>query len=134
MTPDFEDKYMGVLQNIECSLLSSTKNNPKLCDHDMLRVVEYAIACYKSRERERFLAERKIDDTYQELFKKVAAICDWRLGLRSLSPGKADLYCDPISPEELILCLKRIKKSIMFWTKQAGRMGYITFASAHVPI
>jgi hypothetical protein len=131
MTTDLEDKYIDVLQNIEWSLLSSAKNNPKLCDYDILRVVEYAIACYKSRERERFLAERKIDGTYQELFEKVAAMCDWRLGLRSLSPVK-DLYCDPISPEELILCLKRIEKSIKFWTKQAGRMGYITFVSAHV--
>ncbi|HSX38217.1 MAG TPA: hypothetical protein VLE95_05240 [Chlamydiales bacterium] len=133
MTTDFEDKYLDVLQNIEWGLLSCTKNNATLCDHDILRVVEHAIAYYKSQERECFLAERKLADTHQEIFEKVTVMCDWRLGLRSLSPSK-NLYCDPISPEELILCLKRIEKSIKFWTKQGGRRGYITFVSSHVPV
>jgi hypothetical protein len=132
MTTGFEDKYLDVLQNIEWGLLSKTKDNPQLCDYDMLRVVEYAIAYYKSQQRERLPAERP-GETRQEIFERVVAICDWRLGLQSLSPDK-DQYCDPITIEELILCLKRIEKSIKFWTKQAGRKGYINFVSSRVLI
>ncbi len=129
MTTEFEDKYLDVLQNIEWSLLSSTKDNPKLCDHDMLRIVEHALAYYKSPQRDSFCVERKLADMQQEIFERVVATCDWRLGLQSLSPDK-DLYCDPISVEELLLCLKRIEKSIKFWTKQGGRKGYITFVAS----
>ncbi len=32
-----------------------------------------------------------------------------------------------ITVEELLLCLKRIKKSITFWTQQLGRKGYMQF-------
>ena len=38
----------------------------------------------------------------------------------------------PISPEEAVLCLKRIRKSIARWTKVGGRQGYLTFVSQYV--
>lgn len=128
MTTEFEDKYLDVLQNIEWGLLSTTNDNPKLCDHDMLRIVTYVIAYYRSSQRENFLTERKLADTQQEIFERVVAMCEWRLGLRPLLLDK-DPCCSPISIQELILCLKRIEKSIKFWTKLGGRNGYINFAA-----
>jgi hypothetical protein len=30
------------------------------------------------------------------------------------------------------LCLRRISKSIRFWTEQAGRQGYLNFINQHL--
>ena len=126
MPTAFEDKYLDVLQNIEYGLLSMVKDHPQLCDHDMLRVIEQALIYYKSRPRESASAfQHKLAHPQQEIFSRVITMCDWRLGLRPLDH---ELQCTPISEEELLLCLKRIEKSIKFWTKQGGRRGYITFA------
>jgi hypothetical protein len=35
----------------------------------------------------------------------------------------------PITVNELLDCLKRIKKSVQFWTKEGGRQGYLEYIS-----
>jgi len=35
----------------------------------------------------------------------------------------------PITVNELLDCLKRIKKSVQFWTKEGGRQGYLVYIS-----
>ena len=34
---------------------------------------------------------------------------------------------DPITLDELIICLKRLQKSAQTWTRRAGRKGYLDF-------
>jgi hypothetical protein len=51
---DFEDQYLDVLQNVECSLLSEIDEHLDLCDHDMLRIIENVITQYKSQNRGNF--------------------------------------------------------------------------------
>ncbi|MBI5346887.1 MAG: hypothetical protein HZB76_07090 [Chlamydiae bacterium] len=84
MTTEFEDKYLDVLQNIEYGLLSIVKEHPELCDHDMLRVIEHTLTYYKSRQRES-VAANKLAHPLQEIFERVTLMCDFRLGLISLS-------------------------------------------------
>ncbi len=129
MTTAFEDKYLDVLQNIECGLLSMVEDHPALCDYDMLRVIEHAQAHYKSQQKagsSSQVIECRLAGIQRQIFERVKTMCDWRLGKRPFSPDQ-ELSCSPISLEELLLCLKRIEKSIMFWTKQGGRKGYIAF-------
>ena len=128
MLTEFEDKYLDVLQNIEWALLSLVKDHPELSDHDMLRIIEQALTYYKSQQRESpVIAQSKLTDIRQDIFERIRSMCEWRLG-RLLPPDK-QIACNPITIEELILCLKRIEKSIKFWTKQGGRKGYINFAA-----
>jgi hypothetical protein len=37
-----------------------------------------------------------------------------------------------LTAAELVLCLKRIRKSIDFWTKEGGRQGYLNYVSEYV--
>lgn len=128
MLTEFEDQYLDVLQNIEWALLSLVKDHPDLSDHDMLRIIEQALAYYKSQQRENpVIAQSKLTDIRQDIFERILSMCEWRLG-RLPSPDK-QITCNRITIEELILCLKRIEKSIKFWTKQGGRRGYINFAA-----
>jgi hypothetical protein len=128
MLTEFEDQYLDVLQNIEWALLSLVKERPELSDHDMLCIIEQALTYYKSQQRGNLvIAQSKLTDIRQEIFERILSMCEWRLG-RLPSPNK-EIACNPITIEELLLCLKRIEKSIKFWTKQGGRKGYINFAA-----
>ena len=131
MLTEFEDQYLDVLQNIEWALLSSVKDHPELSDHDMLRIIEQVLTYYKSQQRGNLIiAQSKLPNICQDIFERVLSICDWRLG-KFPSPNK-EIASNPITIEELLLCLKRIEKSIKFWTKQGGRKGYINFATPRV--
>ena len=128
MLTEFEDQYLDVLQNIEWALLSLVKDHPALSDHDMLRIIEQALTYYKSQQRGNpAIAQSKLTDIRQDIFERILSMCEWRLG--RLPPPDKQIACNPITIEELILCLKRIEKSIKFWTKQGGRKGYINFAA-----
>ena len=39
----------------------------------------------------------------------------------------------PLTAAELVLCLKRIRKSINFWNKQGGRQGYLEYVLEYLP-
>ena len=129
MLTEFEDQYLDVLQNVEWALLSLVKDHPELSDHDMLCIIEQALTYYKSQQRENpVIAQSKLTDIRQDIFERILSMCEWRLG--RLPPPDKQIACNPITIEELILCLKRIEKSIKFWTKQGGRKGYINFAAS----
>ena len=38
----------------------------------------------------------------------------------------------PLSLDEVIACLKRIRKSVQKWNRQAGRRGYLQFVAKYV--
>lgn len=127
MLKDFEDQYIDVLQNIEWGLLSLVVDHPDLCDHDLLRIIEYTLTYYKSVQRgTSSITQNTFTGIHREIFEQVLSICDFRL-----KPAKEN-HIDSITTEELLLCLKRIEKSIKFWTKEGGRKGYINFVMPRV--
>jgi len=127
---EFEKKYIDVLFYIETGLLSSVKEDPLLCDHDILRVTECAISHYKSVQRGQEIASNKLTGVHREIFGRLLFMCEWRLGRLSSPPQ--EIPCDPITIEELLQCFKRVEKSIKFWTKQGGRKGYVNFAAPRI--
>ena len=63
-------------------------------------------------------------------------MCEWRLGRgeppvdepsKVPSPGPK-----PITVDEIILCLKRILKSVKRWNKEGGTQGYLNFIVQYV--
>lgn len=126
----FEEQYMGVLQNIEFALLSTSQDFPELCDHNISRVVDAVIEYYKSKARNALPPSPHLSSHEHTMLERVKSICDWRLGLNTA----LDDQLTPVimTTDEILLCLKRIQKSIKFWTKQGGRRGYINFVMPHV--
>ncbi len=39
----------------------------------------------------------------------------------------------PISLEDLVACLRKLRKSVDFWTKQGGRQGYLEYIDKFLP-
>lgn len=124
--------YEDVLQNLEYALLSVNQEHSEICDHDVLRVVQAAITYYKSSKRDTSTHFSQLSTLEQKMFTQVTVMCDWRLGLKN--PGLKQIELELKSIDEIILCLKRIEKSIKFWTKLGGRHGYINFATPRVLI
>jgi hypothetical protein len=145
MSPsDFEEKYMDVLQNIEFGIVSVYRQNAEMTDYDAQKAIETLIREYQAEQSNRSLPVIAIKPLVQETYDSVKAMCEWRLGRTQVEtedkkpffkqPSKkpAEIPIEPKTVEEIILCLKRIRKSIEFWNRKGGRQGYLDFISEFV--
>jgi hypothetical protein len=64
-------------------------------------------------------------------YTRVKAICDWRLGRETLikEKRKQKTQIQPLTVNEIMACLKRIRKSVETWTRESGRQGYLLYIS-----
>lgn len=136
MDENFEEKYQSVLQNMEFALAQVYRADPKMTDYATLYAVESLIKLYNAEQQGRTIATPQFQPHEQEAFDSLKAICEWRLGRQALvseNDEEINLDKDANTPEEIIACLKRIKKSIEFWQKRGGRRGYFEFVSRFLP-
>jgi len=141
---DFEEKYMDVLQNIEFGIVSVYRQHPEMLDWDALKAVETLIREYQAEEASRSVPVVDLKPLSQQVYDSVKTMCEWRLGRSQaqkeekksffkLRSRKSDeLPMEQKTMEEIILCLKRIRKSIERWNKRSGRQGYLDFISEFV--
>lgn len=141
---DFEEKYLDVLQNIEAGIVSVYKRHPETVDWDALKAIETLIREYQAEETHRPVPDVDLKPLPQEVYGAVKAMCEWRLGrsqaqteekksfFKLPSRKSEELPIEPKTTEEIILCLKRIRKSIERWNKRSGRQGYLDFISEFI--
>lgn len=127
-----EEKYLDVLQNIEFMIVGLYKEKPALMDSEVADALDALIRRYKWQNEGRGSPKARLFGRSQELFDRVATVCEWRLGRSEL--GESDdgqLVPNPraLSLEELLLCLQRLRSSVHFWTKERGRQGYLQYVS-----
>jgi hypothetical protein len=61
-------------------------------------------------------------------------MCEWRLGRETTLSFEGDApRFEALDIPTLILCLKRLVKSVQTWNKQGGRQGYLTFMTQFQP-
>jgi len=130
-----EDQYADVLQNIEFSIVTTYKGSPEMSDPDVMRMLETLIDRYAAEKIGRPSQYFSLSDLEQALLENVRRMCEWRLGRGTLtdSPEKAkEIEPDPITIDEIALCLKRILKSVKRWNEDGGRRGYLDFVIQYV--
>lgn len=130
-----EDEYTDVLQNIEFGIVRIYREHPGLSDGDVMRTLEALIDSYVAEKIGREPRKRPYSDLERILYDSVRAMCEWRLGRSSLGDAAPD--GNALSPErktvdEILLCLKRILKSVNKWNKRGGSQGYLQFVSQFV--
>lgn len=127
-----EERYMDVLQNLEAAIASVYRQHPdELMDFDVDFVFSKLVSYYQTQERGRDPQLIQLSGVREELAKRVMAMCEWRLGRKAMGDIET-LALEPIPLSDLILCLKRIRKSIKRWTKEYGRQGYLSFVTQFV--
>lgn len=125
-----EEECTDVLQNIEAAIVAVFDNNPKLVDRDVLAAIDALIKTYTRFKSGRGLQSIGPPGRARTVYQQCFRICEWRLGKQPLNEDDS-LEDDPQPGElplsEMILCLKRIRKSIRFWHAQAGPQGYLKY-------
>ena len=127
-----EEEFEDVLQNIEFAVVSTFREHPQLLDFDVERVYETLIKEYSrpaGATSPTFPTEMRA-----ALYARVKHVCDWRLGRGEIGDTKTRMPApEPITPEEMVACLKRLRRSVNMWTKRGGRQGYLEFVGDFIP-
>jgi hypothetical protein len=130
----FEDEYFDVLQNIEFAIIQVYHRDQSLVDYDVEKAINALIQTYK-RPNQRQAPKLGPNSLAEEVYEAVKVMCDWRLGAEMRrSPGDYNPPPDiePLSVDEIIACLKRIRRSVQNWTKRSVRRGYLEFIDQYI--
>ncbi|HEX6270070.1 MAG TPA: hypothetical protein VFZ43_07545 [Anaerolineales bacterium] len=132
--PSFEDEYLDVLQNIEMAIVSVYRENHSLLDYDVDKVLNLLWTEYRNEKQGRTTPASKLSDNARMVYDRVKEMCEWRLGRKIITAGEEFVRVkpQPISIDEIMDCLKRIRKSVDLWNKQGGRQGYLYFIDHNI--
>jgi hypothetical protein len=126
-----EEEHLDVLQNIEVAIQNTYVQHPELTDYEVDRSLEALAKAYKLEASGR-MPVLPNSPMSRLVYEVVREACEIRLGrapipknLKILGRGRVE----PVSVEVIIKCLRRLCKSIDFWTKKSGRQGYLNYIS-----
>jgi len=132
----FEDKYLDVLQNIEFGIVRVYRERPELTDWDALDAIEALIRHYTAEMQGKPHPPARLSGLPKLVFESVEAMCEWRLGrtqpIAEEDGRPIELEIKPKTVDEIIACLKRIRRSIRLWNRRGGRQGYLNFVSKYI--
>lgn len=121
--------YQDVLQNIESAVAQVWRAHRELTNYAVSRAYEAAIQRYHAEARQLTPKPDNLGGLDKVLYDKVCERCEWRLG-RIPQPELPELK--PIPVEDLVACLRKLNKSVEFWTKKGGRQGYLQYIEQFV--
>ncbi len=127
----FEDQYMDVLQNIEFALAETYRKYEEMTDYDAEKVITTLMKTYQSGDHEREDPPPLLRTEWQKrAYTFVKDMCDMRLSgdMSFEKDGRPVAFeMKPLEIDEIIACLKRVRKSIKMWNKKLGQRGYFHF-------
>ena len=127
-----EDEYLDVLQNLEFAIVNEYRQDRSILDLDARAAANALVRHYEAESESRSATSAPLSDRARRIYEAVRRMCEWRLG-RAPAPDNSPSDLDAtLTVAELVPCLKRIRKSIDFWTKESGRQGYLNFVSKYV--
>ena len=129
----FEDQYLDVLQNIEFAIISVYREQPGFAG--LGRPAGHR-GIARSATVQRLAARPRtpvtLPETEAQLFARVQEFCELRLGRGGLGMAPERLPAQDKTVEEIVACLRRIRKSVERWNKRGGQQGYVTFVSQFI--
>jgi hypothetical protein len=121
-----EEQHPDVMQNLEFVVAGAFHENPEMTDYAALHVYEALVELYSAEKAGRPPRLAPLNDFEKGILADLQEMCEWRLG--RARPFAADQdQIEPLPLETLILCLKRLVKSVNTWTRRSGRQGYLNF-------
>jgi len=119
-TTEPEDKYFDELFELEFSIIEIFRKNPSLIDLEVLIALDASIVNCKNIQKGYPQKSFNSTEIIQSVYKNIDVTCK-----NLISSGT-------ISIDELLWCLKRIKKSLKSWNKRDGRQGYLNFVDKFI--
>lgn len=128
----FEENYLDVLQNIEFGIVSVYREHPDLCDYEVMRALDAVIELYRAEARGHNPKTFHLPEKETRVFQSVQDMCEFRLGRKDLEDGIQATAMEKKMPDEIVACLRKIRKSVDRWNRQGGRQGYLQFVCQYV--
>lgn len=132
----FEEKYNDTLRSMELTLVQQYRLMENLTDWEVKTAVNNLIRHYTAETRRRQPPQLNQDALTQLVFDRLRTTCEGWLGREVLMDeqgGVATLSDNALKGDEVIACLKRIRRSIEMWQKEGGRRGYFEFIDQFLP-
>ncbi|MGF1507512.1 MAG: hypothetical protein GYB64_03205 [Chloroflexi bacterium] len=134
---EFIEKYIDVLQNLEAAIAEIYGEIPRMTDASVDRALNALIRTYTAEMIGKPVTLMRLDPHEQRLYDRLKEVSDWRLGKgEGIKNEQGELVV--ISPsgikttEEIVECLNHVRRSVGFWSRKAGRQGYLKFISKYV--
>ncbi len=122
--------YEDVLERIETAVVGIWRKHPAMTNYAVMRAYDAAIAHYVAIARQQTPKPVNLTGLDATLFEAVRDVCDWRLGLVKYADRP---QLAPVPPEDMVACLRRLRKSVDLWTAENGRQGYMEYIEKYIP-
>jgi hypothetical protein len=132
--PAFEEEYLDVLQNIEMAIVGVYREHNGWLDYDVDKVLNLIWTEYRSEKQGKAVPVPTLNENAQRVYERVKDMCEFRLGRSSTikAQGWFRAKPTPLSIDEVMDCLKRIRRSVALWNKEGGRRGYLYFIDNNI--
>jgi hypothetical protein len=127
-----EEEYLDVLQNIEFAIVSVYRERNDLRDYEVMRALDALIDFYRAEARGHIPKEFHLPEKETLVFQRVQDMCEFRLGRENLGSNVQAISIEKKTADEILACLRKIRKSVDRWNKQGGKQGYLQFVSEFV--
>lgn len=128
----FEDEYLDVLQNIEFAIISVYREHSDLRDYAVMRALDALIEYYRAESRGHSSKKFNLPEKETLVFQRTKDLCEFRLGRRDLGTNVGVPPIKANTVDEILACLRRIRRSVDRWNKLGGQQGYLNFASQFI--
>jgi hypothetical protein len=118
-----------VLKEIETAVVRVSRQNPAMNNYTIIRAYEAAIDNYRFIARQQQPKPANLTGMDSIAAGAVRKACESRIG----KPISSQPGAPVLSLEDLVSCLRRLKKSVEFWTEKGGRRGYLDFIEKFIP-
>lgn len=128
-------EFQRELKDIESSVTKYFSERPDMADAHVDRVYEMLIRAYKAAARGdgTKLPLHQMGEIERELYARVEVVCEWHLGKAKAPWNGAKRAAVTRTPDEVVACLKHLRRSVKFWTKESGRQGYLNYIKPYFP-
>ncbi|MFO1429500.1 MAG: hypothetical protein U1F76_05065 [Candidatus Competibacteraceae bacterium] len=127
-----EDEYLDVLQNIEFAIVSVYKEQRDLRDLQVMRALDALIECYRAESHGHSPKQHNLPEPENLVFERVKSMCEFRLGRENSGVDALDLSDGELTVDEMLSCLRKVRRSVEKWNRRNGRQGYLQFVSQFV--
>ena len=125
MAMTFEEEHQAILRDLEAGIVEIYKNNPELTDHNVDKALQLLIRSYEADVKGKRHPVMKFSTLEKLIYQRLLNTSEFWMNQREAG---MTVY----NKETVILCLKRIYKSINSWTRRNGMRGYLDFVKAFI--
>jgi len=127
-----EDTHLDVLQNIEFAIVSVYRERNDLLDYDVMRALDALIDVYRAESHGHTPKAFHLPEMESLVAQRVQDICEFRLGRKELTGAVPAASMERKTAEEIVSCLRKIRKSVDRWNQEGGKQGYLRFIGEYV--